>query len=384
MSSYKLLNHLSRHFFVFIFVFLMGVSGCATKSHPKMTRIDISDAIEDRTGHQLKADPTQTDLQFPPGVQFDDGLTVDEAVAIALWNNTDFQVALGSMGLARSDLIEAGLLRNPILSLLFPLGPKQLEAAVNWAVEGLWQRPHRIALAQLDLEKVAHDLVQYGLDLGHRVRLAHTGLFLAQERAELSEDALKLEQEIAQIAELRLRAGDISELEASLARTQVLLLEETVRRSQSGIVNAANELRSVMGFGAENRHIQAAAPSLPIQDLPDFAELLTDAFAARPDLRAAEIAIQAAGERLGLEEKSVWRIAAILDINGEGKEGFEAGPGLLVELPVFNPEFQTIKQTNSILCNKISRFNLQGYWVQSFMILVRAGQRCVSGRGLLR
>jgi cobalt-zinc-cadmium efflux system outer membrane protein len=53
-------------------------------------------------------------------------------------------------------------------------------------------------------------------------------------------------------------------------------------------------------------------------------------------VRAAELSIQAAGEQLGLEEQSIWKISATLDMNGKGKEGFEAGPGVLLEIPIFN------------------------------------------------
>ena len=72
---------------------------------------------------------------LPPNVNIADGLTQDEAVAIALWNNPDFQVQLANLGFARADLVEAGLLQNPVLSLLFPLGPKQLEATLRWPIE---------------------------------------------------------------------------------------------------------------------------------------------------------------------------------------------------------------------------------------------------------
>ena len=40
------------------------------------------------------------------------------------------------LGFARADLIEAGQLRNPILSLLFPWGPKQFEATLHAADRG--------------------------------------------------------------------------------------------------------------------------------------------------------------------------------------------------------------------------------------------------------
>jgi outer membrane protein, heavy metal efflux system len=62
----------------------------------------------------------------------DDGLSRDEAVAIALWNNAAFQVSVSQLGFARADLADAGLISNPVLSLLFPWGPKQLEWTLRW------------------------------------------------------------------------------------------------------------------------------------------------------------------------------------------------------------------------------------------------------------
>ena len=78
---------------------------------------------------------------LPPGASIDDGLTTQEAVAIALWNSPSFQATLADLGVARADLAEAGLLRNPIFSLLFPSDPKQLEWTLQFPFDALWQRP---------------------------------------------------------------------------------------------------------------------------------------------------------------------------------------------------------------------------------------------------
>ena len=68
--------------------------------------------------------------------------------------------------------MEAGFLRNPIFSLLLPVGPKQLEFTLNWPLEALWQRPRRVAAARLDVERVAQGLVQGGLDVVRDAKLA--------------------------------------------------------------------------------------------------------------------------------------------------------------------------------------------------------------------
>ena len=62
--------------------------------------------------------------------------------------------------------------------------------------------------------------------------------------------------------------------------------------------------------------------------------LTAQAMAARPDVRAAELAIEAAGARAGLARTQIWTLTAILDANGAGKEGFEMGPGIAGELPI--------------------------------------------------
>ncbi len=64
--------------------------------------------------------------------------------------------------------------------------------------------------------------------------------------------------------------------------------------------------------------------------------LLKEALAARPDVRAAELGIEAAGARAGLARAQAVAIAAILDANAKGTEGFEMGPGFSAELPIFS------------------------------------------------
>jgi cobalt-zinc-cadmium efflux system outer membrane protein len=64
-------------------------------------------------------------------------------------------------------------------------------------------------------------------------------------------------------------------------------------------------------------------------------ELLKEAFAARPELRAAELGIEAAGRRIGLAGSEITTLSGVLDANGSGKKGFEMGPGVVIELPLF-------------------------------------------------
>ena len=172
--------------------------GCAV--HSPHDRGTVSTEVLDRTGHALRPEPG-TGPDLPDGVSLGDGLSEDEAVAIALWRNPDLEVTLAEMGLAKADLVEAGLIKNPIFSLLFPLGPKQLEFTLTWPIEALWQRPRRVAAAQLDMSRTAERLVQGGLDLVRDVRVAYTDALLDEERARLAAESRDVRRRIAEIAE---------------------------------------------------------------------------------------------------------------------------------------------------------------------------------------
>ena len=118
------------------------------------------------------------------------------------------------LGIARADLVEAGLLRNPILSLLFPLGPKQLEFTLQYPFEVLWQRPARVGAARLNAQAIGERLVWDALSLVAQVRTAHADALTADRRLVLATQNAELTRRLADITDARLRAGDISDLEA--------------------------------------------------------------------------------------------------------------------------------------------------------------------------
>jgi cobalt-zinc-cadmium efflux system outer membrane protein len=272
---------------------------------------------------------------MPKDISLDDGLSEDEAVAIALWNNAQFQADLSQLGLAKADLQEAGMIKNPALSLLFPVGPKQMEWTLTLPVELLWQRPHRIAFAELNADEIAQDLVQHGLLLVKDVLTSYANLILAQDRTHILEEGIKINNEIVAITESRLKVGDISEMEAIAIRLVAAQVEEDYLRFNNEAKTEEIRLKTLLGMVYNSKEIQLAHDTLRFQKPFSEEELLSVAYAARPDMRATEIAIEAAGKGLDWERSKVWNLTASLDANEEGKEGFEMGPGIQMELPLF-------------------------------------------------
>ncbi len=309
---------------------------------------NVSKQDEARTGHNLNSQAKTAGFALPAGVSLGDGLSEDEAVAIALWNNPAFQAELAALGLARADVIEAGQLRNPNLTLIFPFSVRVLEAVAQWPFDALWQRPRRVAAAKLELSRTEETLGAMALDLVRDVRLAYADSLLAESRSRISTDAARERREIAVIVNAQFRAGEISELETNASRLDASLAEEQAARFSNEATVARIRLNSLLGFASDAPPftlapskpvppptiVLAGNASTPISD--PIGELIKQAFDARPELKAAELAIVAAGQRAKWERSKILTVSAIAKEYGKGANGFEQGPGLLIDLPIFN------------------------------------------------
>jgi cobalt-zinc-cadmium efflux system outer membrane protein len=295
---------------------------------------DVDEAIRTRVPAGIRLDGQEA---LPPDVSLTDGLTQEEAVAVALWNSPSFQATLVDLGIARADLAEAGLLRNPIFSLLFPVGPKQLEFTLQFPFEALWQRPTRIDTARLNAQAVGQRLVWDALTLVSQVRSAHADAITADRRLTLATQNAELTRRLADITDARLRAGDISELEARAPRTDASRSDVVRRATQHDRDLTRLTLAALLGIDLvpDRLQLQSSAAYDARPCLVDDARL-KDALASRPDVRAAELSIEAATMRARWERSRAMALIGVLDANGEGAEGFEIGPGINADLPIFN------------------------------------------------
>jgi len=315
---------------------LAVLAGCGVPTHGGHAH--VATQVDQLTGRSLGPASGSDKPILPDGVSLEDGLTQDEAVAIGLWNNAAFREVLAELGFSRAELIHAGLLSNPVLSVLFPLGPKQLEFAAKLPLEVLWLRPKRIAAAKLDADQVAERLVQSGLDLIRDVRVAWVDALLASKRVRLAEEGVRLADRIASLAEARLQAGDVSEIEVTNTNLAALLARGEARRIACDLELAQQRLISLIGLGFfdvaltldDSSAATAAAFSV------DVGRLMENGLTARPDLRAAELAIEGARERVRLARRDFLALSGGVDANEDGSEGFEIGPAMEVGIPMFN------------------------------------------------
>ncbi|MEW5974499.1 MAG: TolC family protein [Acidobacteriota bacterium] len=298
----------------------------------------VSSEIQARTGYGLEPSPgVGPEPHIPPGTALEDGLTEEESVALALWNNATLRETLAGLGLAQADLAEAGLLVNPHFQVLFPVGIKPLELLLIAPIQALWERPKRVASAQLTLESVGQQLVQNGLNLVRDVRLAYADYAALLDQTHLTEGLIDLTEEIAELYAKRLEAGDIGTQDLQLARLEAISARDRAVRVRQDADVAWERLRTLIGLPVGTPPVLPTGLTRPAPLPTSDDTLVQTAYRARPDLRGAELAVESAGKRLGwVQAKTFAMVAPLLSSKEVGNSGLKSGPGISADIPFFD------------------------------------------------
>lgn len=314
----------------------LAVCGGCKAPMPCSQRPVVSGELVSREGASLGNNCGVANGSVPPGLDISDGISEDEAVSIALWNNAALGELLAQLGISRAQLYDAGLISDPQLVVFFPVGPKQLEFTAFQAIDEIWLRPIRRRAAELDLCQLSKQMIQNGLNTARDVKLAHANLLRAQQRMMLTEQGQALRESIEALALKRLEAGDISELEATSTEIDSLTAKAAAASAIHDVVLAQQQLRTLMGVNLGIEQIRAVETPNRLATLSDKEAIVAMALAMRPDLRAIEIRKAAACRRVELAKKQFMRIEGGYDANSDGEQGFESGPTMRLTVPLFN------------------------------------------------
>ncbi len=313
------------------FVLFAPLAGGCLSAPSGPDQSHVASDLAERTGLTVES---AKDI-VPGTVDLSDGLSGDEAAQIALCNNALFQELLADLGLARGDLIQAGLLPNPDFLFVFPLDPKPFKYAVDLPLDALWLRPHRIHAATADLERNRHRLTQAGLDLIRDARVAHAAWALAKARVTVADENRQLRARIAGLAEARLKDGDATPLESSTATIDAMRAKQEQDRATNDVAIAEERLRNVLGLGGWRNDLVPQVEESAFELDIEIEALVAEAVANRPDVHAAEQAVAAADARIALARLGWLRIFGLADATS-GPTGHNYSPGLRLGVPIFN------------------------------------------------
>lgn len=274
-----------------------------------------------------------------------DGLGRDEALRLALLNNSRLQAGFMALGVARADYVQSGLLENPTLGLsfLFPAGGgrTRLGGSLAMGVAEAWRLPERRDAAAAVTEQRLLELGQIAGQLVADTDAAYARAVAARELGGTAMQQAALASEARQALETQAEHGAVTVLDVQAAREDALTADLGVREVQARQARAVADLAALLSLPHDLRDVTLLDP-LPAapQGTMDREGLVAHALATRLDLRAAAAAVAAAEARVALE---TGRAAPDLAL-GLGYERPESdvdtdhvlGPLLEVELPLFD------------------------------------------------
>ncbi|MDH3604764.1 MAG: TolC family protein, partial [Candidatus Tectomicrobia bacterium] len=249
MRSQRLLQVTGRvlqaHKVGYMVALLALLSGCATLDQ-QAGFSDVSADVEARSGMQVAWNlGTELDEQVARkvGDLLAAKLTADTAVQVALLNNRDLQATYAELGVAQADLVQAGLLKNPIFdfSATFPLSGGEPNLELGTAIDflGIFYMPLRKRVAAARFEDAKLQVTGAVLDFAATVRTA-------AYRHQANEQILELRQAILRgltaaldVTQRLHDAGNITDLDlareravAEEAKVQLRSAEVAVRQSR--------------------------------------------------------------------------------------------------------------------------------------------------------
>ncbi|HEY7493535.1 MAG TPA: TolC family protein, partial [Candidatus Tectomicrobia bacterium] len=306
---------------------------------------DVSAVVEARSGKRVVwISGTALDAQVDQEVRalLQDTLTVDGAVQVALLNNRTLQALYAELGVAQADLVQAGLLKNPVFdgAVRFLVGGGPLELELNAAMDFLdiFYLPLRQRVAVARFEEVKLQVTGAVLDFATTVRAAFYRYQASEQMLELLQTVVQALAVSFEVARRLHEAGNITDLDLARARALREEAKLQLRAAESTGRQSREQLNTFMGLWGQQTawHIDRRLPDFPEHPTP-FAELESRALRQSLDLASARQRMIVAGEQLGGTRATALVPELSLGAHGEREEGkWDAGVTFGFPIPLFD------------------------------------------------
>jgi len=275
-------------------------------------------------------------------VALDEPLTSARALQIALARHPDVRAEMARLDAVEAERVQAGLLRNPMLSLmaLRPEGGGRLAIEAGWmqSLFDLLTRSRRVARADARARRERAEVALRLLDVGWQAQRAFHEAVAAHARVRLLQSELVLDQQALDLQARWTRQGLSSQ--AEWLRWQALRDERRHLLDEAGIEAIMAQSTLAMRLGLDSRQALRLPDEIERPQLSD--EALADgrarALRMRPELKASAAAIDLAARDRVLDTGTLRAIEPELGVRGErDADGMTmAGAELRVAWPWFD------------------------------------------------
>jgi cobalt-zinc-cadmium efflux system outer membrane protein len=336
----------ARNFTTNLCLFLVLVTGCAQV--PKEAGFgDVQALIHQRVDYRLHWNQgSAEDEQVSRAIDdlLDQELSVDGAVQIALLNNQHLQAVYEDLGVTQAEVVEAGLLENPVFfgQTRFPdKSPSivNLEFEITQNFLSILMLPARKKLAAMQFEEVKLRVADEVLKLAAEVRAAYYSAISASQVEQMRQHIAEAAAASFELARRMHIAGNISDLKLAGEQGHYEQARMDAVQSTTRVVETREQLIRLMGLWGAQTKLKLAhqLPEVPAQEIT-LEHLESLAIKNRLDLASARQEIEVLAQALGITLDWRWIGRAEVGVSTERDTDGQwvTGPSLTFELPIFN------------------------------------------------
>jgi len=356
---------------------LLLLPGCSRK--PLSTRKEFA-PIQDRTKSLLEIDifeqesPEYCTYYHALKDKLTTGITYDEAVQLALLNSPQLQADFAELGLAKADLLQAGLLRNPHINSQFKFVKEKefvdkIETNIIFSLSDLWQLSARKQVSRDKLDIVSLRISQSILDLYTHIKKSYNECLAAQALYANAQETVAWAQAWRNRIYYRQQFGFTSDLDKHLADTNVSQWDLEVIYYKKMVHNSYTHLRQLLGVRVTNTPIALVDTIKTELTLPSVDELEHDALAYRPEIQLVCAQLQESESIKTYEKKRFIKEADVgfsyeRDFDNAHGRGFYIG----LDIPIFDTNYAQIERANFLIQKRKKELIAQKNLVRSQLL----------------
>jgi cobalt-zinc-cadmium efflux system outer membrane protein len=291
-----------------IVILALVMTGCASiETKPGFS--DVSQQVSQRTGkdiHWRKGGEEDQQVRERVREMLQDELTVEEAVQIALLANPKLQSIYEDLGIAQADLVQAGLLRNPIFEagVIYRRAEDvtDLDYSIAWDFLGVFTRPLRKAAAENDFEAAKLKVTAEVMDLAGEVRRTFYQHQANVQFVHMMKQVVTTTEAGLFTAKRLRKAGNISQLaldQQNALHQEALLVLST---AEGTAMDSRERLNRLMGvWGTATRWIMSNRVADVPAEAMDISKIEELAVSRSLELAMLKLRMQALAKRAGLK-----------------------------------------------------------------------------------
>jgi len=333
---------MKKEFFLCVIV-LVSLSGCSTISQQDVFS-DLNQTTSLRGAGNLQWIKTLQEAQSvndSVNTLLSEPLSQENALRIALINNRSLQQTYAQIGISQSELVQAGLMRNPLLGYSIGRGGGVTTSTLSLDVaflDLLWI-PLRRELGGLALEETKLRVGDEVLKTARDVKKAYIDARVAQEQISLYESQLKSHEASVQLAIRQYTVGNLSK--RSLLKIQDTYAHarlESMRLNQEN-AHVREALNRLLGlYGEQTQYILNKEPLKLSAPLVNSEGLEARAIAHRLDMSAAIQGVDYAAAQAGYTKNR--RLLSDMELSAQSEKTTDTDRfntfGVKIPIPIFD------------------------------------------------